>query len=60
VLGLFGATTTAGHFANVGATTAGTFVDSATPTNNLTMGTILSSVTIAAGTALVPMYLGRT
>jgi hypothetical protein len=57
---LFAATTTAGHFANVGATTAGTFVDSATATNNLTMGTILSSVTIAAGTALVPVYIGRT
>jgi hypothetical protein len=58
-LALFIANTTAGHFANVGATTAGTFVDSATATNNLTMGTILSTVTVA-GSALVPVYIGRT
>jgi hypothetical protein len=59
-LGLFAATTVAGHYALVGATTAGTLLDSATATNALTMGTILSSVTIAAGTALVPLYVGRT
>jgi hypothetical protein len=57
---LFAATTTAGHYALQGTGTAGTLIDSATATNGVTLGVILSSVTIAAGTALVPVYLDRT
>lgn len=58
-LALFAATTTAGHYALQGTGTAGTCADSATATNAQTLGVVLSSVTIAAGTALVPIYVHR-
>lgn len=49
---LFAATTTVGHLGII-STTAGNLTDSATATLGKTMGTILQSVTISSGTALV-------
>ena len=51
--------TTAGHLALESSTTAGTLTDSATATLGKTMGTILQTVTIASGTALVWIYLHK-
>lgn len=51
--------TTAGHLAIQSSTTAGDLTDSATATVGKTMGTILESVTISSGSALVPIYLHK-
>jgi hypothetical protein len=59
-LALFDANnTTAGHLGLQGATTAGSLTDSATATLGKTMCTILESVTISSGTALVPVYVHK-
>lgn len=51
--------TTAGHLALQSSTTAGTCTDSATATLAKTMGTILQTVTISSGTALVWVAVGK-
>ena len=51
--------TTAGHLGIQSSTTAGSLTDSSTATVGKTMGTILESVTISSGTALVPIYLHK-
>jgi hypothetical protein len=59
-LALFDANnTTAGHLGLQSSTTAGDLTDSATATLGKTMCTILSSVTIASGSALVPVYVHK-
>jgi len=51
--------TTAGHLALQSSTTAGCLTDSSTATLGKTMGTILQSVTISSGTALVWVLVGK-
>lgn len=51
--------TTAGHLAIQSATTAGTGTDSATATLAKTIGTLLETVTISTGTALVWCLVGK-
>ena len=51
--------TTHGHLALQSSTTAGTATDSATATLAKTLGTILQSVTISSGTALVWVYVHK-
>lgn len=51
--------TTAGHLAIQSSTTAGTCTDSATATLGKTLGVILQAVTIASGTALVEVLVGK-
>ncbi len=51
--------TTHGHLAVQSATTDGTATDSATATLAKTLGTILQSVTISSGTALVWVAVGK-
>lgn len=59
-LALFDANnTTAGHLGLQSSTTAGSLTDSATATLGKTMCTILEAVTIASGTALVPVYVHK-
>lgn len=59
-LALFDANdTTAGDLGLQSATTAGSLTESATATLGKTMCTILESVTIASGTALVPVYVHK-
>ena len=58
-LALFGATTTAQHLALSSTTTAGICLDSASATLGQTIAVILEAVTIASGTALVPVYVHK-
>ena len=59
-LALFDAhNTTQGHLGLQSVTTAGSLVDSATATLGQTMCTVLETVVIAAGTALVPVYVHK-
>ena len=58
-LALFGANTTAGHLALSSTVTAGICVDAAAATLGQTIAYILESVTIGAGTALVPVYVHK-
>jgi hypothetical protein len=59
-LALFDAhNTTAGGYGLQSVTTAGSLVYNAAATNALTMCVVLENVTIASGTALVPVYLHR-
>lgn len=60
VLALFDANNTVvNNLAICSSTTAGTLTNSATATVGKTMGTIIEAVTIASGTALVPIYLHK-
>ena len=59
-LALFDAhNTTAGHLGLQSVTTAGSLVDNAAATLGQTMCVVLESVTIASGTALVPVYVHK-
>lgn len=60
VLALFDANNTVvNHLALCSSTTAGTLTDSSTATVGKTMGTVMEAVTIASGSALVPIYLHK-
>jgi hypothetical protein len=59
-LALFDANNTSvNHLGLQSSTTAGSLTDSATATLGKTMCTIMEAVTIASGTALVPVYLHK-